>query len=224
MFRYSYYDNQVLSVQVDGLNRPGFFKPAGGYENLYYTSTDNSGVSFEWDGSSESASIESSLFNLVGSDKYANSIWANQDGQFYIGSHDIQFCASDASNSLYSYTLSGGLDTEASEFIAVAGIVVVGSMVYWVDPCTKTLWGAERITEQLGETSDVLPFIFTIQQLISLYFLVAVENPQAVFAFNDEGVTPLGVAADTNGHLYVAGYQGGVIYVIDPVYVLCVTI
>lgn len=35
-----------------------------------------------------------------------------------------------------------------------------------------------------------------------------------------DGGFPIGLAADTAGDLYVCGYKAGVIYKVDPVYVL----
>lgn len=35
-----------------------------------------------------------------------------------------------------------------------------------------------------------------------------------------DGGFPVGLAADTAGHLYASSYQAGLIYKIDPVYVL----
>lgn len=112
--------------------------PVNGSNKTYVTSTNSSGIKITWDGSSSKGTNAGTVFNLK-ANQFPNAGFVASNGQILFGSYDNKYCASKQSNSVYGFSGSGHVRAVASGNHGVAGIAMVGKLIYWVEPCTKSL-------------------------------------------------------------------------------------
>lgn len=160
LYRYSRQNDQVVSVTVAGVSHPGFFMPLQGSRNQYATSTGNVVVIVNWNGRSNTGTIDRTVLNVT------QNTWIHRplplpNGKFYVGNYGHQYCNEAPTKNLYEYTNRDGLEEKATHFVSTVGMTLVNNVLYQLDACTKILWGFDcnPCTGQLCKKIYLLSFI-----------------------------------------------------------------
>lgn len=147
LYRYSYEENKVYTTTADGLNLPVFFMPIHGSSTHYLTTTNGSVlVTLKWDGRSNTSTIVDTILTLP-PDQYINSCFVAPNGDMYFGTYAPTLCNVEPKMPYYHYTKGGDFKKIASNFQSTVGSFLVGSTMYQMDGCAKTLnafkWDSE---------------------------------------------------------------------------------
>lgn len=138
LYRYAYAQNQVYRTVVDNVSTLGFFVPTQ-VPNHYIAGVGNTAAIINWDGHSARASRVGNMF-AAPSGASLNGLLVSPTNDLYTGTFTPRFCAAPPSQSILGYLRNRQLVNFGGQLVASFGEVLIGTIFYYIDPCTRTLF------------------------------------------------------------------------------------
>lgn len=142
LFRYSWAKNTTQTLTVDNLEGPTSFIPIKDSSNEYLVSVDGTAYVVNWDGQSDRAYVDRTLFTFP-PNTLINSIFTSDAGELFAGSIASVHCEGGNIQSLYRYTPANGLELIFNNVSSTVGSVMYGNTLFHMDGCDKILYATD---------------------------------------------------------------------------------